>query len=520
MKSRKTSFQRVNLSLKDILGKEYINAVCTARAFLSGEDKNTLQEIASEKVEFYPKAFQQRLLSLLPNVGKNCVPALKASPRGATTGEFIVHTNTNQAPLSGLGYYRLGEDGRLFLTSKSEHYHVSLGHGFPGYQLVERARRLGIPNATHNNTRGFVTRLLEEELTRTAAGIARGDRPALDRLLDAKGKKVLNRVLNLETGSLAAEAAIKMILARFYRPQPNSPSPPYQGCIPVIVVIGADEGGLQANYHGTTIVAQILRDMWPDLQQGMERGNLMLARGVRANCFEDLVSLFTQYENAPYKIAGFFLEFVLMNYGAKRLTEAFVKLLFTLCKKHDIPVVVDEIQTCVWSPELFMFREYGVQPDIAVVGKGFPGGEYAASRILFTSALDTLPQFGALVTNGQEELASLAYLVTIRWAETNAETTRAVGEYYEERLKEMAPKYPQLIASIEGRRHLAGIFFHDLAAGKKFVQHLNAAGLDISVQTYKEGCPPSALTKLPITAGYEIVDAVIERMDEALRASE
>ena len=35
---------------------------------------------------------------------------------------------------------------------------------------------------------------------------------------------------------------------------------------------------------------------------------------------------------------------------------------------------------------------------------------YPASKILTSAAFDSLSQFGALVTNGQEELASLAYL--------------------------------------------------------------------------------------------------------------
>ena len=63
------------------------------------------------------------------------------------------------------------------------------------------------------------------------------------------------------------------------------------------------------------------------------------------------------------------------------------------------------------------------------VGKGFPGGEYPASRLIFSAVLDCMPQFGALVTNGQEELASLAYLITMRWAKANAQVTRAVGDY-------------------------------------------------------------------------------------------
>jgi len=178
--------------------------------------------------------------------------------------------------------------------------------------------------------------------------------------------------------------------------------------------------------------------------------------------------------------------------------------------------VCDEIQTCVWSPTLYLFREYGIKPTFVVVGKGFPGGEYAASRVLFSAKMDTLAQFGALVTNGQEELASLAYLVTMRWVEANAEVIEAVGGYYEERLSDLADRYPTLLSEIQGRRHLAGVYFHDIEPAKAFAKYLNDAGLDISVQTYKVGCPPSALTKLPLIAGREVVDLVVARMGEAL----
>lgn len=164
-----------------------------------------------------------------------------------------------------------------------------------------------------------------------------------------------------------------------------------------------------------------------------------------------------------------------------------------------------------------MYREYGVKPSFVAIGKGFPGGEYCASRILFKSDYDNLPQFGALVTNGQEELASLAYLITMRWAQANAKITNAVGEYGQEaRLRDLAAKNAHLISAIEGRRHLAGIYFNDLAPAKKFADALNVAGLDISVQTYKAGCPPSALTKLPLIAGYEVVDVILSKMEKAL----
>ncbi|RJP30151.1 MAG: aminotransferase class III-fold pyridoxal phosphate-dependent enzyme [Candidatus Omnitrophota bacterium] len=517
MGSRKTKFRSVKLSLKDLLGKEYIQAVVHARSFLAGDDPRQMKALAEEKVDFYPPAFQQRLLQLLPQVGTVCCPPLKNSAQGGTTDEFRAHSKRALAPVGGLGFYRVGEDGRLFLISKSEHYHVPLGHGFPGYHLINHARTLGIPNATHNNTRGHITRKLEEELIRTAAGISPGDHAALEKTLQSNKNDVLNRVLNLETGSLAAEAAIKMVLARFYRPQADSPQPKYHNRIPVLVVIGDEQGNLQANYHGTTVIAQMQRGMWPDFIEQCEKQKTFLIRCVRPNNLEDLESVFARYEQEKYKIAGFFHELVMMNYGATRLTEKFILRIYALCKKHDVPTIDDEIQSCVWSPQLYMYREYGIQPTFVVVGKGFPGGEYPASRIIFSSTMDTLPQFGALVTNGQEELASLAYLVTIRWAEANAEITSAIGEYYEEQLRVLADHYPTIVHRIEGKRHLAGMYFNDLESGKRFTSYLNNVGLDISVQTYKEGSPPSALTKLPLTAGYEVVDVVIDCMKDALK---
>ena len=169
-----------------------------------------------------------------------------------------------------------------------------------------------------------------------------------------------------------------------------------------------------------------------------------------------------------------------------------------------------------------IWREVDADPETSVaiirgIGKGFSGGEYAASRVLFSAAMDTLPQFGALVTNGQEELASLAYLITLEWAECNAQVTAAVGEYYEGRLNDLTAEFPHLIASIEGRRHMAGVHFVDLAPAQAFTRHLQEAGIDISVQVYKDGCPPTALTKLPLTVGYEVVDFIVDRMRDALK---
>ena len=509
-------FLPVVKSLQQMLGTPYVESVCAARNFLTDEDESSR---AGDAVDFYPRAMQERLASLLGRVGQPVMPRpLSETPQGAGSKKFDEATHTSAAPVSAYGYYRVGEDGRLYLVTKSEHYHAPLGHAFPGYRLIEQARALGVPNATHNNTRGYITRHLEEELVRAANGLAPGDRTGLKTLL-AKHDDLytLNRVFNLETGSLVAEAALKLALARFYRMQPEMPEPKYKGRTPVILVMGNDDGGLQANYHGTTVLTQMMRGMWPECHAALEGAGLWKVVAIRPNNREDVDRAFATYETGNYKIAAFFHEIVMMNYGGRRLTPEFLQYAHALCQQHDVPTVVDEIQSCMWAPEFFLFREYGLKPSCVVIGKGFPGGEYPASRILFSAALDVMPQFGALVTNGQEELASLAYLITMEWARANAPVTAELGEYFESCLRALAGTCPGVITAIDGWRHMTTLCFAELSGAQRFVKGLTQRGLDVSAQTYKKDCPPVVLFKLPLTADRAMIDFVIGLADDLLK---
>jgi 4-aminobutyrate aminotransferase-like enzyme len=512
----KTPIQSPSLSLNDLLGTEYTKAVCAARAFASAADPEGLESIAEEKVDFYPDSFAKRVDELLDSVGKRVSPGFKTSACGATTDAFAKATKFAMAPLSGYGFIRIGEDGRAYLVSKSEHYHGSLGHDFPGYRLIENAKKLGIANITHNNTRGHVTRLMEEELVRVTNGIARGDRETLKSVLSSEQPRVLNRIINLQTGSLAVEAALKMMLARFFKLDPTFAEPPYSGRTPVFLVVADNEEGKAANYHGTTILTQLMRGLWPGMYERLKSGELFVVEPVRINDESHFEELLERYDKGKYKVAGFFHEIVLMNYGAIRLEESFLQKAYRLCRDHDVPTCADEIQSCIWSPEIFLFREYGLEPDFVAVGKGFPGGQYPASKILTTAPMDNLNQFGALVTNGQEELASLAYLITMEFAQANKAHTEEVGRYYEQELGKLKKRHAQWIQRIEGQRHLSSIFFSSEDKAVQFIRHLNEACIDISAHTYKPKCPPSALTKLPLTATPKMVDFLTRQMDQAL----
>ena len=510
-------FHTVERSLKELLGQGYTDSLKDCMVRLFGADKRKMDALLGEKVDFFPKEFEDSLDKDLNAVGTQVVRPFINDTAGAATDSFRSATHANMSPIGGKGYYRIGEDGRLYFMAKSEHYHASLGHNFPGYRLVQNAKNAGVMNATHNNTRGYITRLLECELVRIANGLQKGDGEGLKKVLESEEPHVLNRVINLETGSLGVEAGLKMMLSRFYKLDETYGPPKYEGRTPVFFVLGDHAGGLSANYHGTTVHMQTMRGLWPEIYHKAKNGDIYETVPVNINDIQDFKDKMALYNREGKKVAGFFHEIVMMNYGAITLKQDYIQEAYAVCRENDVPVLVDEIQSCLWYRELYLFRNYGLEPDFVVIGKGFSGGEYPASKILTTKEMDHLNQFGALVTNGQEELASLSYLVTMEFAQCNAEVTQTVGDYYYTCVQNIADENPGVIEKIEGIGHLLAIHFKDMENAMEFARILNGWCIDVSAHGYKSVFLPAVLTKLPLIATSKSVDFLTDKMREALQ---
>lgn len=506
----------VRMSLRDLLGDKYIDAVTRGANSLLCMDNNKIRELTDTKVDFLNTDMLEKCDALLEKIGEQFTEPFIDDNQGAPTESFRKATNLDSAPLGGLGYLRLGQNGKLYIAAKSEHYHTPLGHNFPGYKLITMARELGILNATHNNTRGYITRKMECELIRCINGLKKSQTEELQNILASQKHKVLNRIINLETGSLAVEAGIKMMLARFYKLDKSFNKPELSGKIPVFFVMADNMDGKEANYHGTTVIAQTFRGMWPELYEAIEKNGLYKVVSVKKNDIDDFKNKIELYNSGEYKTAGFLHEIILMNYGGIRLTEDYLQKAYELCEKYDTPTLVDEIQSCMWYKGMFLFKLYNLKPDFVILGKGFPGGEYPASKIITTYEMDSLNQFGALVTNGQEELASLAYLITMEFEQENEVQIQEMGDYFEKMLNTLKEKYAGVIEKVEGKGYLAAIHFKDVEHAVEFSKHLNSRGIDISAQTYKANCPPAALLKPPLIATKNVIDYLESKMEQAL----
>lgn len=511
-------FQNFSRSLADLAGEDYINYVCAASAALTGESEAALRLMAHEQVAFCPPAYFARQEALISRTGEQIAPAMNSVESGAPSDSYRAAQHNAQSPLAGYGAYRVGEDGRLYFAAKSEHYHIPLGHAFPGYRLLDIAKRLGIPNATHNNTRGYLTRSTERRLIAGANGIS-PDSAQMHEVIASHESGVLNRVINLETGSLAVEAAIKMMLARFY--SIDGAKAPCEGKIPVFLVMADNAGGITAGYHGTTVIAQTLRGLWPAFGKKAEEGGLYRVVGVPINDPAGFAEAIRRWNEPPYQTAGFLHEIIMMNYGGIRLDESFLQQAYRLCRETGTPTLCDEIQSCAWYEGFFLFRKYGIRPDFVSVGKGFPGGNYAASRVIFSGAFDSLSQFGALVTNGQEELASLAYLITMEFIAENGAEIERVGKVYHNAMIALAANHAKRITGAEGDAHMSALCFDSVPDAVEFCKRMQLVyGVDISAQTYKPNCPPVALTKLPIITTETMALSLVNKMDRCLRSME
>jgi len=310
----------------------------------------------------------------------------------------------------------------------------------------------------------------------------------------------------------------KMMLTRFYRLDPTAAEPKYAGKVPVFLVMEDNKEGNTANYHGTTIFAQTFRGMWPEIYDKCNEADIYRVVTVKKNDINDFAEKIKKYNSGKYKTAGFLHEIILMNYSGIRLTEEYLQAAHKLCRESDTFTLCDEIQSCMWYEGLFLFKKYGLTPDFAVIGKGFPGGEYAASKVLTTYEADSLSQFGALVTNGQEELASLAYLITMEYVEAIGDEVEAMGKKVEEGVKKLSAEFPELLDAPEGKGHLSAIHFREIDKAAQFTKVMNGMGVDVSAQLYKADCPPAVLLKLPLTTTEKILEIFLDKAREGLKA--
>ncbi len=386
--------------------------------------------------------------------------------------------------LVGRGLFYLTEQRRLFLDCTSGHYQMLWGYNHPELcEAIETARRLGVVWDNHSNIPQSPLKKLSHRLVEL--GNAPGEKDPLDTAL-----------LGVCTGSVACAAALKIQLKVYERGHSNKPTP-------VLLV-------LNGNYHGTDMVPQFMRGMWPGM---MQRFEVVL---LEPNEPGDLEKAF---RNHGSRVAGFWAEPVMMNREAIAVEPDYLRLAQRWCRETGALMCLDEIQTGFWQPEIFEYRRLGLQPDLVVLGKGMTAGFHPLSGLLFRHRHDVLEQYDAISTNGSAAMPALVALCSLALIEENRARIQDIGRRIQEGFESLAREFPGLLLGSRGRGHLAGLKFREVKAAKQFHQGLLEAGLWTRVHAYHEG-HSTILTKLGLLADDTVVDFVVQRFRELIQPGE
>jgi acetylornithine/succinyldiaminopimelate/putrescine aminotransferase len=383
--------------------------------------------------------------------------------------------------LAGQGMFYVTEGGRVMLDCTSGHYQMTWGYNHPQLLAATReAMELGVVWDNHSNIPSHPVKLLA------------------DRLADLGADAGLDRVLlGVCTGSVACGAALKIMLMRYARDTRRA-----RLGAPVMIA-------LSGNYHGTDMVAQTMRGMWPGLVAGMETVQ------VQPNDPDGLRAAFAR---CGRRVAGFWAEPIMMNREAIAVHAGFLQLAQELCAQNGALMAIDEIQTGFWHPQVLMYRALGIRPDLVVVGKGMTAGFHPLAGLLYRAELDILEQYDAISTNGSASLASFVALCSLELIERGRERLAGLAERHFEGLRALAAEFPGLVEEVNGGGFLSGIKFRDRQDALGFHRQALARGLWLRAHAYHPG-HRTVLMKHPLAVEEAVIDYVHEQLRDLLKTT-
>jgi len=380
----------------------------------------------------------------------------------------------------GEGVYVWDEDGKKYLDMMSAYSAVSHGHAHP--RLVELVlRQVGELNIV---SRAFHTDKLG---------------PFLQRACELTGQEM---ALPMNTGSEAVETAIKAARKWAY----------------TVKGVAKDQAEIIAcsgNFHGRTIAIVAMSDEaqyqdgfgpFPPGFRIVEYGNIdALESAINANT------------------AAFLVEPIQGEGGIVVPPKGYLKAAEALCRKHNVLLIADEIQTGLGrTGKLLACEHEDVKPDGLILGKALGGGILPVSMFLARREImdvfspgDHGSTFGGNPLGAAVGLEALDILVEEDLSARSAE----MGAYLLDALR--AIKSP-LISEVRGSGLFIGIEIDPaLGTARAICEALMERGL-LSKETHETVvrlAPPLTIRKAEIDWAMDQIRDVVAEMDQVRLAS-
>ena len=214
--------------------------------------------------------------------------------------------------------------------------------------------------------------------------------------------------------------------------------------------------------------------------------------------------------------AAVMLELVQGESGVRPAEAAFVKDLADFCRREEILLIVDEVQTGMGrTGQLYSFEHYGIIPDIVTLAKGLANG-LPSGALLGKSSL--APAFGPGShgsTFGGNKLAMAAALETLHIMKEAGflEEVRSKSAILMEQLQLAFQDHPK-ISAVRGLGMMIGI--ETSASLSRLVEAARQKGLIILTagENVIRLLPPLTISREEIQQGIAILKEVFSELDE------
>ncbi len=218
-------------------------------------------------------------------------------------------------------------------------------------------------------------------------------------------------------------------------------------------------------FHGRTLAT-----ISASSQEKMHKGFEPLLPGFKYVEFGDLAA--AEAAIGPHT-AGFLIEPIQGEGGIRVPSEGFLPGLRALADKHDLLLLLDEVQTGVARTGTFYAHEqFGVTPDILASAKGLGGGFPMGACLATEKAARGMVAGTHGSTYGGNPLAMAASNAVLDVVANEAflADVRAKGDLLRARLEQFIGNYPDLFTEVRGRGLLLGLKLKIEPRG--FVAHL------------------------------------------------
>ena len=193
----------------------------------------------------------------------------------------------------------------------------------------------------------------------------------------------------------------------------------------------------------------------------------------------------------------------------------YLPLLRESCDRNGALLIFDEIPHALGrTGKMFTCENFGVVPDMLVVGKALGGGIFPLAALIAREDLDIAGE-AALghYTHEKNPVACAAALAAIEFIEENRlpEHAAQLGVYALERLRKMQSRHESAIRSVRGLGLLLGVETRDDALAERAMYRALERGLSFKVTM------GNVLTLTPpLTVTREEMDHAIDILDQAI----